>query len=55
MFWIVLGAVGVPVAVVGAFDESEVVPSFDGLVDFVVAPFCSFVRECNKFGFYRSP
>jgi hypothetical protein len=31
--------VGVPAAVVGVFEESEVVPSFDGLVDFAVEPF----------------
>lgn len=40
MFWIALGALGVViVGAVGVFEESEVVPSFDGLVDFVVEPF----------------
>ena len=42
VFWIAFGAVGVVVVFVGAvgvFEESEVVPSFDGLADFVVEPF----------------
>jgi hypothetical protein len=39
VFWIAFGAVGVVVVFVGAmgvFEDSEFVPSFDGLADFVV-------------------
>lgn len=49
MFWIVLGAVGVPVAVVGVFEESELVPSFEGLVDFVLELFYC-IKECKLNG-----
>ena len=36
MFCIVLGPVGVAMVVVGVFDESDKVPSFKGLADFVL-------------------
>ena len=48
-----LGAVvGVPVVVVGVFEESEVVPSFDGLIGFVAEPF--YIIKNGKIDTYRS-
>jgi hypothetical protein len=52
VFWIVLGAVGVAVAVAGGFEESQVIPSFDGLADFVAEVFYP-IREYPEM-VYRS-
>ena len=55
VFWMAFGAVGIVVVFVGAvgvFEESEVVPSFDGLVDFVAEPF--YLIRCAIDDLYRS-